>query len=472
MEFGQSGDVMKKRTSFGLSVADEKIKLIDILSEDDYFLVSSPLQSSISEIERMEQKEKNLFYGNSEESRPSFLRRSLAWDSAFLNNSGVLDQEELLFINNGASETSLLPPNHEVRNRTYEPESTPNDAGFSEDWFELQPSFIESMTSKSLNLNVVERKSSKSGLNPIVQSSRNGDMLCKNKMKTNPTSIGKSINVESEGKMKKESSIRRASCNMNLSRISNLSMDNKSMKTSLGKGLVMQEKTANKSSSSSSNLQPFSSLSSTKFSPIFSPITATPSTLSRRKSESKKPQNSAPVRKKWIWNNSASTQYSGASGQFQALLSPVHKQRRSVDSKDVKEASNMRPSELRPPSPRHRFFDEQAERSRKLPQRNHRNPSSESAKGGASTTDKQTEKKKVHFPADQLDNLCTSFEGFALKSERINCGSSRTASSRPCRRTPLADRPSKCNFSGALASPLMEPKKEKLVRRASYLRYV
>lgn len=53
MEFGHSGDVMKKRASFGLSVADEKIKLIDILSEDDYFLVASPfcdhsLQSSIS----------------------------------------------------------------------------------------------------------------------------------------------------------------------------------------------------------------------------------------------------------------------------------------------------------------------------------------------------------------------------------------------------------------------------------------
>ncbi|KAG6409382.1 hypothetical protein SASPL_127421 [Salvia splendens] len=375
MEFGHSGDVMKKRTSFGLSVADEKIKLIDILSEDDYFLVSSPfcdhsLQSSISELERMEQKEKNLFYGNSEESRPSFLRRSLAWDSAF-DSSGVLDQEDFLFINNGASETSLLPANHEVRNRIYEPESTLNDAGLSADWFELQPSFIESMTSKSLNLNVVERKSSKSGLKPIVQSSRKGDMLCKNKMKTNPASIGKSINLESEGKMKKELSIRRASCNKNLSRISNLSMDNKSMKTSL------------------------------------------------------------------------------------ALSSPVHKQRRSVDSKDVKEASNMRPSGLRPPSPCHRFFDEstpqQAERSRKLPQRNHRNPSSESAKSGAST----------------IDNLCRSFEGFAL-----NGGSWRTASTKPCRRTPLADRSSKCNFSGAFASPLMEPKKDKLVRRASSVRHV
>lgn len=120
--------------------------------------------------------------------------------------------------------------------------------------------------------------------------------------------------------------------------------------------MVIQEKTTNKSSLSS-NLQTYTSLLSTKFSPIFSPITATPSTLSRRKSELKKPQNSAPVRKKWNWNNSAST-HSSASRQPQALSSPVHKQRRSVDSKDVKEASNMRPSGLRPPSPCHRFFDE------------------------------------------------------------------------------------------------------------------
>lgn len=41
MEFGDT-DVMKKKMSFGFSVADEKIKLIDFSSEDDYFLVDSP----------------------------------------------------------------------------------------------------------------------------------------------------------------------------------------------------------------------------------------------------------------------------------------------------------------------------------------------------------------------------------------------------------------------------------------------
>ncbi|XP_057803121.1 uncharacterized protein LOC131018414 [Salvia miltiorrhiza] len=202
MEFGHSGDVMKKRSSFGLSVADEKIKLIDILSEDDYFLVACDhsLQSSVSGIERMEQKEQNLCV---QESRTSFLRRSLAWNSAFFNSSGVLDPDELFFMNNGASETSLLPAAHEVRNRRSESESTKNNVSIFGDWFELQPSITESKSSKALN--VVER-SSKSRPKQIAQSSRICDRSCNSKVviKSDRTSIGSIINVESEGKMKKE----------------------------------------------------------------------------------------------------------------------------------------------------------------------------------------------------------------------------------------------------------------------------
>lgn len=145
-------------------------------------------------------------------------------------------------------------------------------------------------------------------------------------------------------------------------------------------------------SKSSSNLQPVTaSLLSPKFSPIFSPTPAAASTLSK----TKKTQHSASsptskvsrlsVRRKGIGNISASTHatsfYESPANSTRhfpsaTLLSPVHKQRRSVDSKDVKEASNlqsslqipkqngslsaktMRPSGLRPPSPRHRFFDE------------------------------------------------------------------------------------------------------------------
>ncbi|XP_057802451.1 uncharacterized protein LOC131017747 isoform X2 [Salvia miltiorrhiza] len=251
-----------------------------------------------------------------------------------------------------------------------------------------------------------------------------------------------------------------------------------------------------------------------KFSPIFTPTSAAASALSKTKSELKKTQPSASsstskisrlsFRKKGIGNISASTHSTSSFASpanptrhspFATLFSPVHKQRRSVDSKDVKEASNlqsslqipksMRPSGLRPPSPRHRFFDEStpqhAERSRKMPQKNRKNPSSESGKRDitAAAIDEKNGKKEVNFPVHQLDNLCRNFEAVALESEKISSvkeenkqPSSRMASSRPCRRTPLADKTPKCNFSRAFASPLMEPKKDqKLARRASSVRY-
>lgn len=84
------------------------------------------------------------------------------------SSTGVLDADELSSINNGFinSEASLLPADHEVRNR--KSESTPNDHdfGFSADWFDIEPSIFKSKCSKELN--VVE-KSPKSGLKQIVQ---------------------------------------------------------------------------------------------------------------------------------------------------------------------------------------------------------------------------------------------------------------------------------------------------------------
>lgn len=106
-------------------------------------------------------------------------------------------------------------------------------------------------------------------------------------------------------------------------------------------------------------------------------------------------------------------------------------------------------------------------------------------KNDTAVIDEHNGKKEVHFPVNQLDNLCRNFEAVALESEKISGGvqtysvikeenkktSSRIGSSRPCRRTPLADKTSKSNLSGAFASPLMEAKKEKLMRRASSVRY-
>lgn len=49
MEGGDTGEEKKKKISFGFSLADEKIKLIDILSEDDDFLVASPFCDSLED---------------------------------------------------------------------------------------------------------------------------------------------------------------------------------------------------------------------------------------------------------------------------------------------------------------------------------------------------------------------------------------------------------------------------------------
>ncbi|KAH6803984.1 hypothetical protein C2S51_032231 [Perilla frutescens var. frutescens] len=569
MEFEDTGDVMEKKISFGLSVADEKIKLIDILSEDDDFLVASPfcdhsLQASISEIERMEQ-----------ESRPSFLRRSLAWDSAFFNSSGVLDADELSFINNGFrhTEASLLPANHEVRNRRSESESTPNEVGFSADWFEIDPSIFESNSSKALN--VIET-SPKPRLKQNVQSSKKVDRSCRNKMKSDRTSIGKSIDVQREEKLKKESEARRRPSNKNLSGKSNLNMGKNSITSSLGQGLIMQEKSANQSSST---------LSSAKSSSMFS---STASSLSKRKTELKKAQNSASLqnskisrhseRKKGMGNISVPT-HSTCSVNEQisslpanstrhfpssaSLSSPVHKQRRSTDSKDVKEASNLqrslqsplicakqygllsaksiRPSGLRPPSPLLRFFDESTSpmncdgsRSRKLPQKvissatakspctqfskvspnssassrtaparkKLKNPFSESAKNiktpetvlistlatadasiDAEATDQQKGKKELSFSVNHVENLCRNFKAFDLESDKTGVGkrcvpacsvlkqeNQLPNSSRPCTRTPLAEKTTNRNSGGAFALA-MKPKTEQLLRRASSVRY-
>ncbi|VFQ92634.1 unnamed protein product [Cuscuta campestris] len=105
----------KKITSFSYSVEDDDgLKLIDISSEDD-FLIASPLFESLEDLRLSVTWDKNgendcfrfSGVGNSfcnelpQSGRPSFLRRSLAWDNAFSTSSGVLDPDELLFINKG-----------------------------------------------------------------------------------------------------------------------------------------------------------------------------------------------------------------------------------------------------------------------------------------------------------------------------------------------------------------------------------
>lgn len=119
-----------RKLSFSYDVCGEKLGLIDVSQEDD-FLIDSPLFDSLEDLrlsafdgsnedeairlfrtlryeagntteETILQKEQNLSSsGSMEPARPSYLRKSLAWDSAFFNSAGILDPDELAFLNRG-----------------------------------------------------------------------------------------------------------------------------------------------------------------------------------------------------------------------------------------------------------------------------------------------------------------------------------------------------------------------------------
>ncbi|WOG96185.1 hypothetical protein DCAR_0415516 [Daucus carota subsp. sativus] len=107
----------------------EKIQLIDFSSEDD-ILVDYPFRDSLEDLRlseslKMANQREVENAGNSlhqreemlstpeflEPRRPSYLRKSIAWDNAFFSSDGVLDPEELSAMNNGFKglETSFFP---------------------------------------------------------------------------------------------------------------------------------------------------------------------------------------------------------------------------------------------------------------------------------------------------------------------------------------------------------------------------
>ncbi|KAK4385830.1 hypothetical protein Sango_2707000 [Sesamum angolense] len=417
MESGEE----RKRRSFGLSFADDKIKLIDILSENDDFLVaSSPFCSdsltdgTIREdggFGHSQQVEKIPCHEFVQSSRPSFLRRSLAWDTAFFNSAGVLDPDELSFINKGYRTTI------DVRNRRSEsgPMMLPTGGGLSLDWFEIEP---------------LSYDSAPAALKKVDESSRNEVM-------SGQASTRKSIFVQSEEKIKKTASNRRRpgrvpspkppnvfgrktmdlsmTSRKELSRKSSIKVDKKSATA------VADEKT-----SSNHN---YTSLPSPQFSSVVSPASPIVSTAAvplLGTSRLSSPVSASKIwghteRRKGIGHLSLSTRSSYLSDGLSCLPpgsstspwvsdspSPVCNKQRSNEAKvrkifpgpfqsDGKEASNLRislnsplgsqkdyssqamisrPSGLRPPSPQIRFFDENTPpkhdgttRSRKIPRK-------------------------------------------------------------------------------------------------------
>ncbi|KAK4433151.1 hypothetical protein Salat_1077300 [Sesamum alatum] len=359
MESGED----RKRKSFGLSLADEKIKLIDMLSEDDHFLVASPFcTDSLTDGTR----EEHGGFGHSQTmipchefvqpSRPSFLRRSLAWDAAFFNSA-----DELSFINQGYR-TSI-----DVRKRRSESGPTsPTGGGLSLDWFDIEPSIHDDSTRSSAVLKKVDNSS-------------------RNEVMSDRAYARKSIYVRSEEKIKKEcqsmikdplqlislinepettSSSRRPGRVLSMPKPPNvLGRKTTNLPTKSNRKDVLLGKSTVKIDNNSA------SLPHPEFSSLVSPTSPIVSTASVPLLGTWKLSSSVSASK--IWRH---TGRSKGIGFGHLSLSTNRLSCRPPGSSTSPSPSHSRPSGLRPPSPQIRFFDENtpprydgATRSRKIP---------------------------------------------------------------------------------------------------------
>ncbi|KAL8544494.1 hypothetical protein ACS0TY_004892 [Phlomoides rotata] len=495
MEGGSITD-QNRYSSFRFSLSDEKMKLTDIHPEDDDFLVASTFCE----------------YSFPEIGRQSFMRRSLAWDSAFFNSAGVLDLDELSFMNRGfrKAEMQLLPGAHDVRSRRSESESTPNAHDL---WFEFEPSVYNPISCNALK---VFDKSPESELRQKgmqnVRALKKIDESSRSKMKSYQTSVGRSIDVQREGKTKKEPTSRR-------------------------RNGTIPSPLPQKAISSATNISTKLNILSAQASSVLKRETDPTSKIWRYSGRSKRMGNDT---------NASTRSFSLASSK-----------RMSMETKDSKEASTMkgslqssmssansswaspgtclstqalRPSGLRPPSPLTRFSRENSApsyngetRTRKLPQKviskgttfgcstqsdsackklktpcsdvpkNIKRPKIESSntsqvmKYGA-VDQENGMKKKLSYSFDHLENLSRYFEAIDLnQGKRVdrpnkidveNHGvpvpsllkrenqllKSLVSSSKACQmRTPLSDKTFSCNFSGTS----MERKRGKSAKKAS-----
>ncbi|KAL8231936.1 hypothetical protein R6Q57_001714 [Mikania cordata] len=101
-----------RRSKMADRFEDDNIRLIDFSKEDDY-LIAFPYRDSLEDL-RLSVTFDNLNEWNDhvgsesvEPRRQSFLRKSLAWDSAFFTSPGVLNPEELFMINKGFKKSEL-----------------------------------------------------------------------------------------------------------------------------------------------------------------------------------------------------------------------------------------------------------------------------------------------------------------------------------------------------------------------------
>ncbi|KAG8380424.1 hypothetical protein BUALT_Bualt06G0013900 [Buddleja alternifolia] len=475
MEGGEFVD-QEKKTSFSFSVADDKIKLIDILSEDDDFpLVPSPFDSLEECFAASADMPYNFLefppnpilfvyntcredggfrvsvYGNCQEveppRRPSFLRRSLAWDSAFINSAGVLDHDELSFINKGFRTTDGT---QDVRNRRSESESMPNGYGSSSDWFQIEEPFGNSTSLESgLKLDGLHN----------VQALKSVDKSFRNKKKSEQTPNAKSINLGTISSPKPPKATKNTSSrsnNENLPGKSNVKMENRSStRTSSGEKFPSKITQLELIVFTMERLIKVAVFAGSKFSSVASSVSVPlleksidASYFSKRKAEPRKSKlyesasneqrchgSKIGLEKKelrrvpFLHNDANEASYAESNLQSPLILSQENqlisssKQYRSqaVGTRSVGSLSmkNFRPSGLRPPSPNIRFFDENTPPPSYHEAMTRRNVSGKILSEGTSLPDSSISSRTHPSPCKKLKTPCSE-TSTNIKRSRTN----------------------------------------------------
>ncbi|CAH1443743.1 unnamed protein product [Lactuca virosa] len=210
-EAGQEAEILNewaRMTCEMNHVGGDELQLIDFSEEDDY-LIAFPFRDSLEDlrlsvtydnlnecdrikvfesinsqvVERIDEAQ----FESMEPRRPSFLRKSLAWDNAFFTSAGVLNLEELFMINKGFKkpECDHQTPHNKLTLKNQTSSASKKSPIFSQN--KVKPAFGASklVSSKHANKPSVEgsdsvktkNKSRKAGLDSSVSKrSRWGDL--------------------------------------------------------------------------------------------------------------------------------------------------------------------------------------------------------------------------------------------------------------------------------------------------------
>ncbi|KAJ0533584.1 hypothetical protein HanRHA438_Chr09g0392131 [Helianthus annuus] len=113
---------------------DDNLQLIDFSEEDDY-LIAVPYRASLEDLrlsvsfDNVNGQSNHILSESVDPRRQSFLRKSLAWDSAFFTSAGVLNHEELFLINQGFKKTESNQPSPTTQKDSKRSKTPTNNGG-------------------------------------------------------------------------------------------------------------------------------------------------------------------------------------------------------------------------------------------------------------------------------------------------------------------------------------------------------